>query len=86
MKPATNIQEGKRQIIESLAGINDEPLILAIQNMIAYAKLRDEEYFAESIEEYNQKIDEAVAEMNEGKFLEHEEAIKKISKWRKIEG
>jgi predicted transcriptional regulator len=47
--------------------------------MIAYAKLRDEEYFAESIEEYNQKIDEAVAEMNEGKFLEHEEAIKMFS-------
>ena len=54
-------------------------MIHAIQNMIEYGKRRDEEYLAESIEEYNQKIDEAVAEMNEGKFLEHEEAAKKIS-------
>lgn len=85
MESNTKLQEGKKRIIESLEQINDEVLIHAIQNMIDYAKLRDEEYLGESIEEYNRKIDEAVAEVNEGKFLTHEEAVKKISEWRKKE-
>ena len=85
MESNTKLQEGKKRIIESLEQINDEVLIHAIQNMIDYAKLRDEEYLGESIEEYNLKIDEAVAEVNEGKFLTHEEAVKKISEWRKKE-
>lgn len=85
MKTATDIQEGKRQIIESLSGINDGPLIQAIQNMIAYAKLRDEEYFAESIEEYNESLEKADAEIDNGNFVVHEEAMKKLSEWRNKE-
>jgi hypothetical protein len=83
MKTTISIQEGKKRIIESLERINDEALINALQNMIEYAKLRDEEYLGESIEEYNLALEKADLEIDRGNFVVHEEAMKKMGEWRK---
>lgn len=75
---------GKRKrLVKKVEQITDEALIHAIQNMIEYAKIRDEEILGESVEEYNQKIDKAVVEIESGKFLEHKEVVKRIGEWRK---
>ena len=50
-----------------------------------WSKLRDEEILGESVEEYNLKIDKAVAEIESGKFIAHKEVVKRISQWRKKE-
>ncbi|MBS1553434.1 MAG: hypothetical protein JSU09_00790 [Bacteroidetes bacterium] len=85
MKNFASIQDSKKQIIESLEKINDEALIHAIQNMIAYAKIRDEEFLGESIEEYNTELEKAEAEIESGNFIVHEEAMKKLGDWRNKE-
>ena len=85
MKNYASIEDSKKQIIESLEKINDEALIHAIQNMIAYAKIRDEEFFGESIEEYNTELEKAEAEIESGNFIVHEEAMKKLGDWRNKE-
>jgi hypothetical protein len=83
MKTTASLQEGKKRIIESLERINDEALINALQNMIEYAKLRDEEYLGESIEEYNLALEKADLEIDKGNFIVHEAAMKKMGEWRK---
>jgi hypothetical protein len=77
-----SLQEKKNQIIDSLQHINDEALILAIQNMIAYSRQKDEEYLGESVEAYNEALAKADAEIDEGQFVVHEEALKKLQAWR----
>ncbi|MFY8037711.1 MAG: hypothetical protein ACOVMQ_11120 [Cyclobacteriaceae bacterium] len=80
-----SLQEKKNQIIDSLQHINDEALILAIQNMITFSRQKDEEYLGESIEAYNEAIAKADAEIEQGQFVAHEEAMKKIQAWREHE-
>ena len=34
-----------------------------------------------SIEQYNKELDDAVARIERGEFIDHEDALKEISKW-----
>jgi hypothetical protein len=83
METAFNLQENKKQIIESIERTNDEALIRVIQSMIEYGKLRDEEYLGESMEEYNLALEKADLEIDKGNFIVHEEAMKKMREWRR---
>jgi hypothetical protein len=83
MKTVFNLQENKKGIIKSIERTNDEAIINALQNMIEYAKLRDEEYLGESIEEYNLALEKADLEIDKGSFIVHEAAMKKMGEWRK---
>ncbi len=80
-----SLQEKKNQIIDSLQHINDEALILAIQNMITYSRQKEEEYLGENIGSYNEALKKADAEIEQGQFVVHEEAMKKIQAWREHE-
>lgn len=37
----------------------------------------------QTIEEYNEELEKAVAEVESGEFIRHEDAIKEMKKWRK---
>lgn len=37
----------------------------------------------QTIEEYNEELEKAVAEVESGNFITHEETIKQINSWRK---
>jgi len=41
-----------------------------------------QEHTAVSVEEYNDDLDRAEAAINRGKFISHEEAVKRIGSWR----
>ena len=78
-----DIQAEKNLLIKSLEQINDASLLKAIHSLIDYANQKDEEFLGESIEKYNTELSKAEAEVREGNFIAHEEAIKNLGKWRK---
>ena len=77
-----DLQTEKNQIIKSLEYINDAALLTAIQNLIDFAKQKEEEFLGERIENYNRELDKAEDEVNQGNFIAHESAIKKLKEWR----
>ena len=77
-----DIQSEKTALIKVLENINDESLIRAIQSLIEYASKRDEEYLGTTVDQYNDELDEADAQIEKGKFIVHDVAIKKIKGWR----
>lgn len=77
-----NLQVEKQALIKALEQTNDEGLIRAIQQMVEYAAQRDEEYLGATLEQYNKELNEANARIEQGNFVDHEEAIKQIQAWR----
>lgn len=83
MKTTADFKRAKKLLIKKLEQTNDEVLIHAIQNLIDFARKKDEEYLGETIEEYNLALDKANTEIDNGNFLTHKQAIKLIGEWRK---
>ncbi|MFN5170422.1 MAG: hypothetical protein ACK5DD_12410 [Cyclobacteriaceae bacterium] len=83
MKTATELQKEKKQVIQQIERLNDASLINAIQSLLDFAAQKDEEYLGESVSSYNIHLEKADAEISSGKFVVHEDAIKKIGSWRK---
>ncbi len=69
-----------------LEKINDESLIRAIQSLVEYANKRDEEYLGSTVDQYNDELDEANAQIEKGEFVAQEDAVKliKIDYLRKL--
>lgn len=59
----------------------DEQVVKAIYAMVKELDKAPESMKRFSMEEYNKSIDKAEAEVKNGKFLSHKEALKQISKW-----
>lgn len=68
---------------QNIEHIDDAVLLHAIKNLIEFARKKEaENYLGETIEEYNLAIEQADAEIESGKFVEHEEVMKRIGEWR----
>jgi hypothetical protein len=77
-----DIQSEKTALIKVLEKINDESLIRAIQSLVEYASKRDEEYLGVTVDQYNDELDQADAQIEKGEFIAHEDAVKLVKGWR----
>jgi len=83
MRTLHTFQKEKEEIIKNIEHIDDAVLLHAIKNLIEFARQKAaENYLGETIEEYNLAIERADAEIESGKFVEHEEVMKRIGEWR----
>lgn len=85
MKTSSDLQAEKEHLIKSIEEINDASLIKTIENLIEFARQKDEAYLGESITDYNSALEKADSEIDNGNFMVHEEAMKKMGEWRKKE-
>jgi hypothetical protein len=77
-----SIQSEKKALIKALEQTNDEALIKAIQQMIEYSIKRDEEYLGINVDTYNLELEEAEKRIMSGKFVDHDQAVRRIKAWR----
>jgi len=77
-----NIELEKGLLLEKIATINSEKLILKLK-----AILKEEsgplDFWDELHPEIKQEVEEAITEIKEGKFLNHEEVMKNYQPWLK---
>lgn len=64
----------RSQLIKSIKKIEDLAFIKKVQTYVE-AEI--------DIEQYNREIDEALKRMDAGHFVTHEDALKRLNKWRK---
>lgn len=74
-----DIQSKKNKIIERLRLLNDISLIEMIRNLLDYGLKNQEGRI--SIEQYNNEIDQAEAEVKKGRGINHESVKKQIKGW-----
>jgi len=65
----------KLELLEWLATVHDQKLIKELSKW-------KEEHQRISVEQYNQELDEADAEIDRGEFITHQQAVSEISEWR----
>jgi hypothetical protein len=82
MKTSPTLDAEKKHLIKSIEEINDGLLLKSIENLIEFARQKDEAFLGESLEEYNLALEEADSEIDKGNFMVHEEAIKKMGEWK----
>jgi hypothetical protein len=77
-----NIELEKGLLLEKIATINSETLILKLK-----AILKEEsaplDFWDELHPEIKNEVEEAIAEIKEGKFIYHEEVLKNFQPWLK---
>lgn len=73
-----DINAERSLIIKELEKITDISFLRALKHMIHYG-LKNEGHI--SVEQYNQELDEAEAEINRGQFITHEEFKKQMKAW-----
>ena len=67
-----------REQLHKLIEKSDDSIVMAIYAML---KSYNEDSFSQTdLEEYNNDIDKAMEEINQGEFTTHEQAIKKLHK------
>jgi predicted transcriptional regulator len=66
-------------LIKELQQVEDISLLRAIKAVLHYG-LQNEGII--SVEQYNKEIEEAEARIDSGNFVVHEDAVKRIKKWR----
>jgi hypothetical protein len=74
-----DIKSEKALLIRELEQVEDISLLRAIKAILHYG-LKNEGKI--SIEQYNQELDQADAEIDSGEFISHEDFKKQITKWR----
>lgn len=74
-----DIQTEKMSLIKRLEQVNDLSLLQALKHMIDFGLQKEEGHI--SIEQYNNELDEAEAEMDRGEFINHEDLKEEMKKW-----
>ena len=75
-----DIQGELRWIQQELQNVKDPDIITMIKNILAYGKKIIQEQRI-SIEQYNLELDQAIQEIENGKYYTQEEARKIASQW-----
>lgn len=75
-----DIIEERDSLIKKLEQVEDMSLLQAIKAVLHHGLLNGG---TSSIEQYNREIEEAEARMEQGEFILHENAIKRIRGWRR---
>lgn len=78
-----DIQLAKSQFQLRFEQINDIHLIDALNAMIDFALQKDKNSFHISLDQYNKEIEMADAEMDEGHFFSHQQALDEMQTWAK---
>ena len=73
-----DIHTEKAELLSQLEQIEDLELIYAIKHMVAYGLKRNESI---TVEQYNQELEEAEAEIDRGEFYTQEEVEQMTKKW-----
>lgn len=74
-----DIKSEKALLIRELEQVEDISLLRAIKAILHYG-LKNEGKI--SIEQYNQELDQADAEIDRGEFISHEDFKKQVTKWQ----
>ena len=74
-----DIQAEKTALIKRLEQINDISLIRALKHMVDYGVKSSKNPI--SIQQYNEELDQAEAEIEHGESLEHESLKKQMKGW-----
>lgn len=74
-----DIKSEKALLIRELEQVEDISLLRAIKAILHYG-LKNEGKI--SIEQYNQELDLADAEIDRGEFISHEDFKKQVTKWQ----
>ena len=74
-----DIQAEKSSLIERLQQINDSSLISAIKGLLDFAQKAHSNRI--SIEQYNKELDQAEAEIAQGKGISHDDLLRDMEKW-----
>ncbi len=77
-----DINAVKTLLIQEIQQVEDAALLNAMKVMLHYGMQSEGRI---SIEQYNKDIAEAEARIDSGDFVTHEEAVHRISAWRKTE-
>lgn len=75
-----NINEERTLLIKELQQVEDISLLRTIKAVLDYGL--DREDFI-NVELYNRELDEAQTRIEQGEYIPHEEAVKRIKGWRK---
>ncbi len=62
-----------------LLGIDEKKSILSV--IKSFLKIKKEQRLAASIENYNQELETAESEYENGNYISHEEMLKQIKQW-----
>jgi len=75
-----NINEERTLLIKELQQVEDISLLRTIKAVLDYGL--DREDFID-VELYNRELDVAQTRIDQGEYIPHEEAVKRITGWRK---
>jgi hypothetical protein len=76
---AMDINSEKAILIKEIEQLQDISLVRVLKSMLHYG-LKNEGRI--SVELYNRELEEADAEIENGDFLTHEDAVKEVRSWR----
>lgn len=75
--PSMDLEEEKRSLIQRIQEVDDKDLIRRIESLLD----QDLKGGRTSAEQYNEELDEAEKEIEEGKLIPHEQIKRKMKKW-----